>query len=1020
MSHCHVKAVTRLDPCDPMRTNVTAHSVFEKASIFYIKQLETLPTWFTEPLRYVNCSKRGLHRIPATIPSTVQHLDLSTNAIGQVNAKDFIQYKDLQILILYGNCIGNAKISQFYCHGLRGSFDVHAFSSLFSLRLLNVGGNSFSTFPPNLPRTVEYLDVSKSGFHKISTTDVTYLKNLTVIIAKDLCFYCQNSPGYLTVDADAFASIPAQVVAIHENTINASMLSEMRFRKIVFLNLAVSSIQSLDSSLLEHLSTVKVLDLHLLNPNQRNVHVKVENGTFDKLNFLENLDLSSNLIEHLPIDIFQHNTKLTTLDLSGNCLGKVVLNPTFVPHQIVTLLLGYNQCRIELHNQKIFVSKLGPVYKNLTNLKALDFDKPNINDFLLYSDPIAFHVINKETFKTIQDLPKLTKLNFADMEVVEVDLKTINNLQALNNVELSNNKIKNITSSASVHAKFTNIILTKCYGNYYKLSFSNNLLQNLHKSQLVHNKVTWLDLSVNLISHTDSNLFEYMPCLEFIDLRENPIQFIHGDTFKLSKYLKLLDISSSYHISAPQSLYFLENFHAWAHIALTLAGDNLFRLLYKATSIFGIKSDRVSTADLSNNVVPSRSYLEIGLKVFKYVESLKLSMCHIDFSTFYLPTERLFYLDLSHNKIRKITSKLLQSVHRIDTLLFSYNELSLVQVDLFNITPNLTYLDLSHNQITIVSKETTNSTWRHLKKLELQNNYIFKLSDEVFSLTFLSNLEYLDLRWNSFECYCEITLTLGRWLSARPFYLNSKPGFLPTCSHSLNSFGGCMTCTANQGKDGILLEQSLLEYASTDFCYDTIFSLLAACYTLFCFAFTASALFLSSSKGMLWMAKFSTRRIRSLKENNKRIATKTFVYHGFVIFDTMDCDVGNWVDYKLLPQLTQHPPYFKVGVLGKDDHCGFATTSQLLLKMEASKKVIIVLSKDYGQSSQGKYVLTNMEYLSYQSGIDRTVIVTFENDRQEGGLLKRHQKQANMSLLQYPNDQRFQSIFWESLRHAMM
>ena len=78
-------------------------------------------------------------------------------------------------------------------------------------------------------------------------------------------------------------------------------------------------------------------------------------------------------------------------------------------------------------------------------------------------------------------------------------------------------------------------------------------------------------------------------------------------------YLKHLDISSSYHISASQSLYFLGNFHAWAHIALTLAGDNLFRLLYKATTIYEITADRIPKANLSNNVVPSRSYLEIGL-----------------------------------------------------------------------------------------------------------------------------------------------------------------------------------------------------------------------------------------------------------------------------------------------------------------------------------------------------------------------------------------------------------------------
>ena len=276
------------------------------------------------------------------------------------------------------------------------------------------------------------------------------------------------------------------------------------------------------------------------------------------------------------------------------------------------------------------------------------------------------------------------------------------------------------------------------------------------------------------------------------------------------------------------------------------------------------------------------------------------------------------------------------------------------------------------------------------------------------------------MRWNPFECYCEITLTLGRWLSDRPYCLKSIPGFLPTCSYLLNSFGGCVTCAVSHCKDTTLLKQSLLQYSTTDFCYNSFSTYLAITYTCLCFAFTAFALFLSSSKGMLWMAKFSTRRIRSIKEDNKRIPSKTFVYHGFVIFDTVDCDVGNWVDYKLLPQLTQHPPYFKIGVIGKDDHCGFATTSQLLLKMEASKKVIIVLSKDYGQSSQGKYVITNMEYLSYQSGIDRAVIVTFENDRQDGGLLKRRQKPASMSLLQYPNNQKLQSIFWESVRHALI
>ena len=139
----------------------------------------------------------------------------------------------------------------------------------------------------------------------------------------------------------------------------------------------------------------------------------------------------------------------------------------------------------------------------------------------------------------------------------------------------------------------------------------------------------------------------------------------------------------------------------------------------------------------------------------------------------------------------------------------------------------MTHLDLWHNQITSVSKDTSNLTLKNLKKLKLQNNYIFKLSDKVFSFSFFTQLKYLDLRWNPFKCYCEITLTLGRWLSDRPYCLKSIPGFLPTCSYLLNSFGGCVTCAVSHCEDTTLLKQSLLQYSTTDFCYNSFSTYLA-------------------------------------------------------------------------------------------------------------------------------------------------------------------------------------------------
>ena len=146
-----VQAVTAFDPCDPLQANVTAHSVFREKMILMIQEMKVPPIWFITPLRYVNCSRRGINRIPQSIASNVQHLDLSSNALDRVETKDLVKYKDLQILILYSNCIGNSRHRANYCYGLRGAYDKHAFKSLLNLCYLDVGGNNFLNFPPNLP-----------------------------------------------------------------------------------------------------------------------------------------------------------------------------------------------------------------------------------------------------------------------------------------------------------------------------------------------------------------------------------------------------------------------------------------------------------------------------------------------------------------------------------------------------------------------------------------------------------------------------------------------------------------------------------------------------------------------------------------------------------------------------------------------------------------------------------------------------------------------------------------------------
>ena len=1016
VSSCEVKAVTPSNPCDVVRSNYTNKSAFPPNLRMKIEYLDVLPSWFTKPLRYVNCSKRGLARIPTTIPYNVQFLDLSVNSINNLAEKNFEKFKDIQILMMHSNCIGNSEKTQFFCSNVKGIFDRNSFRPLINLRFLDVSGNSFVSLPPNLPKTLEYLDVSRTGFYRIMKNDVNYLTSLSVFLAGDMCFYC-NTGKNMVIDSNAFDDVPLQVMDLHENRLNMAILSKVDFKKIAFLILSRSFVTFLQSSFLKNFSTVKFLDLQLLNPNKKDVHLKIADKTFDQLKDLTYLNLCCNLITHIPKDMFQHNTKLKTLDLSGNCLDEIIFNPVFIPQQIITLYLGYNLCFRNFSTEKGFV--LGPVFRNMSNLRTLSFGKP-ISVFLfkatVFSRPLFFHSIDNQTFGTIQNLPYLKEIIMANRMIQEVDLTTLQNIQRLNHVDLFNNKIINITSSALLPSNFSNT--GRCF---LKLVLSNNLLQNLHKSQLIHSNVAELDLSVNLISHTRKNLFEYMPCLEFIDLRTNPIQFLHYNTFTSNKRLKRLLISSTYFISSYESLTFLENFNeCMQKINLKFTNDNLFRLLYKATTIRHIKAKHISEAYLSNNIVPSKRFIEIGLSVFPNVKLLQLCYCGIQFTNFRLPTSSILHLDISYNFFNEITHIFLASIPSVEILLFSHNHISYIEMTLFKYTPNLTHLDLSHNQITHMIKGNGTATLGKLKKLELQNNYIYKLSTDIFSLSFLSQLEYIDLRWNSIECYCELTLTVGRWLLQREYDVQNRPGFLPVCTYELDRLGGCVACTTNQCNGNSLLKQSFLQYATRNFCSNSLYTILAACYTIFFFVFICSAILFTSNKGMLCMAKVATRQIRLNQRNCKRPSLNTFAFDGYVVYDINDSDTGDWVDDQLVPQMTQNPPYLKIGVLGQDDDCGFAPTTQLLHKMEASRKIILVLTKDYGLSRQGKYVLSNIEYLSFRSGYDRTVIVTFENDIQVGGLIRRRQKQANMSLLQFPNDKRISAIFWENLRQALL
>jgi len=149
--------------------------------------------------------------------------------------------------------------------------------------------------------------------------------------ATNLCFtgMCEVP---VNIDNHTFENLSINIVQISQNKGLFHLLSCMNLNSLLYGNFAETRIDVIGPPHLNNASSLKRLDMYFLNPSK--VRLKVLNNTFDKLRALEHLDLSGNMIESLPQDIFQHNYNLIYLDLSGNCLYLTVLDPIYVPEQI--------------------------------------------------------------------------------------------------------------------------------------------------------------------------------------------------------------------------------------------------------------------------------------------------------------------------------------------------------------------------------------------------------------------------------------------------------------------------------------------------------------------------------------------------------------------------------------------------------------------------------------------------------------------------------------------------------------
>ena len=562
----------------------------------------------------------------------------------------------------------------------------------------------------------------------------------------------------------------------------------------------------------------------------------------------------------------------------------------------------------------------------------------------------------------------------------------------------------------------------------HKVILRRNAISDLKSYPLQYfSFVTHLDLSFNKINYVHSIAFQNLIHLQELDLQFNPIRQIESlSMIPLTRLSNLRLNMMEFHGIMP--LDFLLNVRTELNLQFGDHGYNIYRMLlyYGNRRVY---FSEVISIDVSGIRVPVY-YLSNNKPLFMPLLNLKMlkmngaQLAYQPQSNFFYGIPKLQNLSMSNCWLETIPSYALTTLPHLSYLDLSYNKIEVLDKTYIPNLPNLKTLILAYNFIHTITPGTLQSLQTNgLANIDLRFNQIANIGPTIIDKAVLGNLSRLDLRGNPIHCECSLSETFGWFVfsSKEPGDVSQIPGFLPDCSYSvINYYGGCLVC-GDLISDQLL---SLFTYSVTQNCQEVFLLKVLASFILFILAFLLIPLLIKNEqmqeKIVNWFLHDVIQRHFNKMETEYAFTSQLLlVYDGFVYYDTSDSTVGDWVDKELIPRLESGNPAIQISVVGKDDWCGSTQVEQVLFKMKASRKTIVVLTNKFFLSPQCQYVLAVMEEWKYQFSKDSWIILSYGDDKCSPTLLQRGRRFSPYSVLHYSTKNDNVS-FWKLLLHAVI
>ncbi|XP_015430593.1 PREDICTED: uncharacterized protein LOC107187100 [Dufourea novaeangliae] len=483
-------------------------------------------------------------------------------------------------------------------------------------------------------------------------------------------------PDYCTCAGQYAAATTATCTKLVDEQSFGTGIAHLRVENAEQIRLGPHALRSRG---LQHLESFVITDTRIVELNQT---------AFDGVAYLFAVNLTRNGLQEIPPNIFQNNTQLSLLSISGNPLK---------------------------HSQDSKSSKHGL------------FDSPSVTEF-----DYSYNGLTKLKRNAFAKMPDLIFVNLKNNKLKEIDSATFNSMASLIELDLSNNLISEIPLDLFYDKGLQTLRIA-----------GNNLttLNTIRASQL-----RILDVSHNRIKTIGKDDLIGMTLLDKLTLNSNGIKRINPSAFSYLPLLTLIDISDNKLTSLTEH-HFMKNWR----LQILLMNDNpgletlpVFKttsLEYNTFSVYRFECAHCGLHTLHKDTfkaMPAITQLNLSRNKLRGLPDGLLSSL-----------SALRILDLSDNTISSLENHMFNGAKNLMKIKLAGNPLVTLQVTPFLAAPGLTKIDASGCALERVWSEAR-VPLTSLKFLSVRENLLRRITVEELKAT--PKIVGLDLSRNPLDC----------------------------------------------------------------------------------------------------------------------------------------------------------------------------------------------------------------------------------------------------------------------------